>query len=73
VSRALPSARRAGAKRQARVDYLTFYCAACGRVGYASRCSTCAEVVCVDRASCHSRHQSREYVAQSPISVRRAR
>jgi hypothetical protein len=67
--RSLPSTRRANAKRQARPDYLSFYCTACGRVGYAARCSTCAEVVYVDRASCHSRHQSREYIAQRSISV----
>jgi hypothetical protein len=66
------SARRAGAKLQARVDYLAFYCAACGRVGYAARCSVCAEVVCVDRGRCQPRHQSQEYVAQRPINLRRA-
>jgi hypothetical protein len=71
--RSLPSARRAGATRQARVDYSAVYCSSCGRTGHAGRCSTCAAVVCVDRGSCHPRHQSREYVAQSPISVRRAR
>jgi hypothetical protein len=68
----LPTARRAGAKRQARVDYLAFYCTSCGRAGYAARCSTCAGVLCVDSAACHPRHQSREYVTQRPINLRRS-
>ena len=64
--RSFPSARRAGAQRHAIVDYASVYCGTCGRVGFASRCSTCAQIVCVDRASCHRSHHPRERVEQLP-------
>lgn len=71
-ARRLPAERRRGSPvRHSVVEYLSAYCAACGRVGFASRCSTCAEVLCVDRGSCHPRHQPLEYVAQRPIDAKR--
>ena len=69
--RSFPSARRAGAQRHAIVDYASIYCGTCGRVGFASRCSACAAVVCVDSAACHPRHRSREYAEERAVRAPR--
>jgi hypothetical protein len=54
-------ARRDGVKRLRPVDYSSFFCGTCRRVGFASRCSACREVVCVDQGSCHPGYSPRAY------------
>lgn len=72
IPRSAPSPRRTNAKRLKPVDFCSFRCAACGRVGFSTGCPVCGEVLCVDSGACHPRHQPCEYVAKKPINVRGA-